>query len=67
MPAVQETVARVRSIDVDQYKYGFVTDIESDRAEGPVRGHRPLHLGEEGRAASGCSTGGSRPIGAGGP
>ncbi|MFJ5486670.1 Fe-S cluster assembly protein SufB [Hansschlegelia beijingensis] len=33
MPAVQETVARVRSIDVDQYKYGFVTDIESDRAE----------------------------------
>jgi Fe-S cluster assembly protein SufB len=33
MPAVQETVARVREIDVDQYKYGFVTDIESDRAE----------------------------------
>ncbi|MFC3693808.1 Fe-S cluster assembly protein SufB [Chenggangzhangella methanolivorans] len=33
MPAVQETVARVRAIDVDQYKYGFVTDIESDLAE----------------------------------
>jgi Fe-S cluster assembly protein SufB len=33
MPAVQETVARVREIDVDQYKYGFVTEIESDRAE----------------------------------
>lgn len=33
MPAVQETVARVRAIDVDQYKYGFVTEIESDRAE----------------------------------
>src|SRR5436853_621631 len=32
MPAVQETVERVRSIDVDQYKYGFITDIESDRA-----------------------------------
>jgi Fe-S cluster assembly protein SufB len=32
MPAVPETVARVRSIDVDQYKYGFVTDIESDKA-----------------------------------
>ncbi len=32
MPAVQETIDRVRSIDVDQYKYGFVTDIESDRA-----------------------------------
>ena len=32
MPAVPETVERVRSIDVDQYKYGFVTDIESDKA-----------------------------------
>ena len=32
MPAVQETVERVRSIDVDQYKYGFVTDVESDKA-----------------------------------
>ncbi len=28
MPAVQETVARVREIDVDKYKYGFFTDIE---------------------------------------
>jgi Fe-S cluster assembly protein SufB len=32
MPAVQETVERVRRIDVDQYKYGFVTDIESEKA-----------------------------------
>jgi Fe-S cluster assembly protein SufB len=32
MPAVQETVDQVRKIDVDQYKYGFVTDIESDKA-----------------------------------
>src|SRR6201993_1291796 len=32
MPAVQETVDRVRLIDVDQYKYGFVTDIESEKA-----------------------------------
>src|SRR4249919_3863490 len=32
MPAVQETVARVREIDVDKYKYGFFTDIESVRA-----------------------------------
>ena len=32
MPAVQETVARVREIDVDKYKYGFSTDIESIRA-----------------------------------
>ncbi|MBV9261135.1 MAG: Fe-S cluster assembly protein SufB [Pseudolabrys sp.] len=32
MPAVTETVEQVRSIDVDQYKYGFETKIESDKA-----------------------------------
>ncbi|HVW55746.1 MAG TPA: Fe-S cluster assembly protein SufB [Rhizobiaceae bacterium] len=32
MPAVQETIERVRKIDVDQYKYGFETDIETDKA-----------------------------------
>jgi Fe-S cluster assembly protein SufB len=32
MPAVQETVEQVRRIDVDQYKYGFETIIESDKA-----------------------------------
>lgn len=32
MPAVQETIERVRHLNVDQYKYGFVTDIESDKA-----------------------------------
>jgi Fe-S cluster assembly protein SufB len=32
MPAVQETVDQVRLIDVDQYKYGFETLIESDKA-----------------------------------
>ena len=32
MPAVQETIARVREIDVDKYKYGFYTEIESDKA-----------------------------------
>ena len=29
---VQETIERVREIDVDKYKYGFTTDIESIRA-----------------------------------
>ncbi len=29
MPAVRETVETVKKIDVDQYKYGFETDIES--------------------------------------
>ena len=32
MAAVQETVEKVRLIDVDQYKYGFETLIESDKA-----------------------------------
>jgi Fe-S cluster assembly protein SufB len=32
MPAVQETVEQVRQIDVDQYKYGFETAIESEKA-----------------------------------
>src|SRR6201995_2524884 len=32
MAAVQETVDRVRSIEVDAYKYGFVSPIKSDMA-----------------------------------
>ena len=32
MPAVQETIEQVRKIDVDQYKYGFETEIEMDKA-----------------------------------
>lgn len=32
MPAVQETIEQVKEIDVDQYKYGFETDIESVKA-----------------------------------
>src|ERR671911_558769 len=32
MPAVQETIERVRSIDVNQYKYGFATEVEMEKA-----------------------------------
>ncbi|MFY9628426.1 MAG: Fe-S cluster assembly protein SufB [Methylocystis sp.] len=32
MAALKETVDAVESIDVDAYKYGFTTDIESDKA-----------------------------------
>jgi Fe-S cluster assembly protein SufB len=32
MPAVQETIDRVKLIDVDQYKYGFETEIEMEKA-----------------------------------
>ncbi len=31
MPAVQETIDTVKAIDVDQYKYGFVSDIDSEK------------------------------------
>ncbi len=32
MAAVQETVDKVKTLDVDAYKYGFTTDIESENA-----------------------------------
>ena len=32
MPAVQETIEQVKLIDVDQYKYGFETNVEMDKA-----------------------------------
>jgi Fe-S cluster assembly protein SufB len=32
MPAVQETIDQVKLIDVDQYKYGFETILESEKA-----------------------------------
>ena len=51
MPAVQQTIDQVRRIDVDQYKYGFETDIESVKApKGLDEDIVALHLREEGRA-----------------
>jgi Fe-S cluster assembly protein SufB len=32
MPAVQETISRVKALDVEKYKYGFETAIESELA-----------------------------------
>ncbi|MBK8458018.1 MAG: Fe-S cluster assembly protein SufB [Phyllobacteriaceae bacterium] len=32
MPAVEKTIEQVRDLDVDQYKYGFITDIETELA-----------------------------------
>ena len=32
MAAVKETIEQVKNLDVDQYKYGFETAIESDKA-----------------------------------
>ena len=32
MVAVKETVEQVKQLDVDQYKYGFETEVEVDKA-----------------------------------
>ncbi len=32
MPAVQETIDTVKTLDIDQYKYGFSTEIETEKA-----------------------------------
>ena len=46
MAADQETVDRVRSIDVEAYKYGFISPIEFGHGpEGPERRHGPVHFG----------------------
>ena len=51
MAAVQETVDRVRSVEVEAYKYGFVSPIEfGRRPQGVERGHCQIHFREEGRA-----------------
>ena len=58
MPAVQETVDQVRRIDVDQYKYGFETQIESEKA--PKASPKTPSASSRQRRTSrnGCSTGG---------
>ena len=65
MPAVQETVDTVRRIDVDQYKYGFVTDIESDKAPKGLSEDRSVSSRPRRTSPTGCSNGASAPIGAG--
>ena len=37
MVAVQETIDTVKTLDIDQYKYGFATDIESGLDENSIR------------------------------
>jgi Fe-S cluster assembly protein SufB len=37
MPAVRETIEQVKALDVDKYKYGFTTNIESDLAPKGLR------------------------------
>ena len=67
MPAVQETVDRVREIDVDKYKYGFETDIESVRAPKGLNEDIVRFISAKKTSPTGCWSGGSRPIAAGSP
>ena len=65
MPAVQDTIDRVRKIDVDQYKYGFQTEIAMDKApkglsEDIIRFIRPRRT-----SRPGCSNGVWKPTSAG--
>ena len=66
MPAVQDTIDRVRKIDVDQYKYGFETTIETDKApKGLDEDIIRLHLGARRTSPNGCWNGGSAHSAAG--
>ena len=65
MAADQETVDRVRSIDVDAYKYGFISAIEFDLApKGLSQDTVRFISAEERRAemAAGLATGGFPPL-----
>ena len=65
MPAVQETIEQVRRIDVDQYKYGFVTDIESDKAPKGLTEDIVRFISAKKDEPEWMLDGGSRPIAAG--
>ena len=65
MPAVHETVEQVRAIDVDQYKYGFVTDIEMDLAPKGLDEDIVRFISAKKDEPEWMLDGGSTPIGAG--
>src|SRR5204863_7203886 len=67
MPAVQETVDQVRRIDVDQYKYGFETTIQSEKAPKGLSEDTVRFISGKRMSPPGCSNGGSTPIGDGSP
>ncbi len=58
MAAVQETIDKVKEIDVDQYKYGFVTDIESELAPKGLNEDIVAYISaKKKKNRNGCSTG----------
>ena len=60
MAADQETVDRVRSIDVEAYKYGFISAIESDMAPKGLNEDTVRFISPRRKSRSGCWSGGSR-------
>ena len=65
MPAVQETIDRVRKIDVDQYKYGFETTIETDKAPKGLSEDIIRFISKRRTSRTGCWNGVWRRIAAG--
>ncbi len=65
MPAVQETIDRVRSIDLDQYKYGFETTIEMEKSEKGISETSSASFRPRRTSRNGCSSGASTPTSAG--
>ncbi len=65
MAAVQETIDQVRQIDVDQYKYGFETMIETDKAPKGLSEDIIRFIATRTKSRSGCSNGGLMLIAAG--
>ena len=62
MAAVQETVDHVKSLDVTEYKYGFVTEIESDKAEKGLNEDTVRFISGRRPSPRGLPNGASMPI-----
>ncbi len=61
MAANVDAIEQVQSIG-EQYKYGFVTDIDVDLAPKGLNEDIVRLISEKKGSLSGCSNGGSRPI-----
>ncbi len=57
MPAVQETIDQVRGLDVDQYKYGFETTIESEKAPKGLNEDIIRFISAKKKSRNGCLSG----------
>ena len=62
-----DTIDRIRNIDVDKYKYGFTTAIESEKAPKGLNEETVRFISDKKGEPPGCLPGGSRPLRAGRP